>query len=71
MASVDAAILQEYLEEFLELQDIGRALAVIEQQYGPHEVVEDARRRQRRLCDQLLEQLRHLLCADWCLERVH
>jgi hypothetical protein len=46
-------------------------LAAIEHQYGPHDVIEDAWRRHRRLCDQLLEQLRHLLSADWRLEREH
>ncbi len=63
MSSIDAAILEEHLEQLLELPSIGRGLAAIEQQYGPYEVIKDVWRRHRRLCDQLLEQFRHLLCA--------
>jgi hypothetical protein len=71
MTSVDAALLEDLLEQLLELQSIGDGLVAIEAQYGPHDVIEDVWRRHRRLCDQLLEQLRHLLSVDWRLDRVH
>jgi hypothetical protein len=59
------AIVTDLLAQLLEAELIGRDLAAIEHVYGPNEVIEDVWRRHRRLCDQLLEQLRHLLSAGW------
>ncbi len=65
------AVIAEALDQVRELQSIGAELSAIEHAYGRRADVDKARRRYRRLVDQLLAQVRDLLPADWCVERIH
>ena len=55
---------EELISQLREAREINVGLASIELQFGPHAGLEPIRRRHRRVCDQILEIIGDLLCAE-------